>query len=76
MAMYFELWNDETNNMIDEFDTVEQVLNEVRWRIAVQSENEACMLSMLQRDDSGTIQAVVHGDELVRRVRETAVTAD
>jgi hypothetical protein len=76
MAKYFELWDDETNNMIDEFDTVAQVLDEVRWRIAVQGENEAGTLSMLERDDSGIIQAVVHGDELVRRVKEMAVTAD
>jgi hypothetical protein len=76
MATYFELWDDETNNMIDEFDTVEEVLDEVRWRIAVQGENGARTLSMLQRDDAGAIEAVIHGDELVRRVREMAVTAD
>ncbi len=76
MVTYFELWSDETNNMIDEFDTIEQVFDEVRWRIAVQGEDEAAMLSMLERDNSGAITTVVHGDELVRRVRETVITAD
>jgi hypothetical protein len=30
MTVHFELWDDETNNLIDEFDTVVQVLDEVR----------------------------------------------
>jgi hypothetical protein len=34
------------------------------------------MLSMLQREGAGAIEAVVHGDELVRRIREMTVTAD
>jgi hypothetical protein len=76
MATYYELWDDETNNMIDEFDCLEQVFDEARWRIAVCGEDGATTLSILARDDSGAIATVMHGDELVRRVREMAVTAD
>jgi hypothetical protein len=32
MATHFELWNDRTNNLIDKFETIEQALDEVRWR--------------------------------------------
>lgn len=73
MATHFELWNDRTNNLIDEFDTVEQALDEVRWRIAAHGEEVARLLSLLRLDDAGTIEVVINGDELVRQSRELTV---
>ncbi len=47
MTIHFELWNDRTNNLIDEFDTIEQALDEVRWRISERGDDAGRALSLL-----------------------------
>lgn len=76
MATHFELWNDRTNNLIDEFDTIEQALAEVQWRISVQDNDAARMLSLLRLDANGAIETVVSGDELVRQSRAMTIVGD
>ncbi|MDQ2783838.1 MAG: hypothetical protein M3Y58_02415 [Chloroflexota bacterium] len=76
MATHFELWNDRTNNLLDEFDTIEQALDEVRWRISERGDDAGRALSLLQLDGTGAIKTVVNGDELVRRSREMTIVGD
>jgi hypothetical protein len=76
MTIHFELWNDRTNNLIDEFDTIEQALDEVRWRMAVQGEDASRTLSLLQLSASGDVQTVTSGSELLRRAQQLAITGD
>jgi hypothetical protein len=76
MATHFELWNDRTNNLIDEFDTIEQALNEVRWRINEGGDDAGRALSLLRLDTAGTVEPVSSGDELVRRSREMTIVGD
>ncbi len=44
---HFELWNNHTNNLIDEFDTIEQAFDEVRWRISERGDDAGRTLSLL-----------------------------
>jgi hypothetical protein len=76
MATHSELWNDRTNNLIDEFDTIEQALDEVRWRIGARGDDAGRTLSLLRLDAAGVVETVVSGDELVRRSREMTVVGD
>ena len=75
MTVHFELWNDRMNNLVDEFDTIEQAFDEVRWRIVMHDE-AATTLSLLRLDAMGAVEAVITGDELVRRARETTRAGD
>lgn len=76
MATHFELWNDRTNNLVDEFDTIEQALDEVRWRIGAQGNDAARVLSLLQLDANGAVEVLVSGDALVRRSQEMTIVGD
>ena len=76
MATHFELWNDRTNNLIDEFDTMEQALDEVRWRISKRDDDAGHALSLLRLDAAGAVEVIASGDELVRRSREMTVIGD
>jgi hypothetical protein len=76
MTTHFELWNDRTNNLIDEFDTIEQALDEVRWRISEHGDDAGRVLSLLRLDATGAIETVSSGDELVRRAREMIIVGD
>lgn len=73
---HFELWNDRTNNLIDEFDTIEQALDEVRWRISEHGDDAGRTLSLLRLDTAGTVGTVSSGDERVRRSREMTIVGD
>jgi hypothetical protein len=76
MATHFELWNDRTNNLIDKFETIEQALDEVRWRTSARGGDAGRTLSLLQPDAAGAVESVVSGDELVRRSREMTIVGD
>ena len=76
MATHFELWNDRTNNLIDEFDTIEQALDEVRWRISARGDDAGRALSLLRIDAAGAAETVSSGDELVRRSKEMTIVGD
>lgn len=74
MATIYELWNDDTNNLVDDYDTLEDAFDEVRWRATTHGEDVAAHLSLLRSDDGRTFVAVAVGDELVRRA-QSSVTA-
>ncbi len=76
MATHFELWNDRTTNLIDEFETIEQALDEVRWRTSARGDDAGRTLSLLQPDAAGAVESVLSGDELVRRSREMTIVGD
>ncbi len=76
MTTHFELWNDRTNNLINEFDTVAQALDEVRWQIGETGDDAGCMLSLLRLDAVGGVEVVVSADELVCRSREMTIVGD
>jgi len=70
MATFFQLWNDESNNLIDEFDSEVEAFDELRWRLAVGGEEAVRHLSLLRYHDPQTPEAVALGDELLRRAQE------
>lgn len=74
MRTSFELWNDTTNNLIDEFATVEQALEEVRRRIAVDGQEGARALTLLRLDGEAA-EVVVAGDDLIHRAQAIATPA-
>lgn len=76
MTTHFELWNDRTNNLIDEFDTMEQALDEVRWRVSERGDDAGRTLSLLRLDAAGAVEAIASGDELARRSREMTIVGD
>ena len=71
----FELWNDETNNLIDDFDSLEDALDDVRWRITSYGVGATEKLSLLRSEDSGKVTAVAIGEELVRCAQTSATAA-
>lgn len=72
MATYYQLWNDETHNLIDEFDTEPDALAEVHWRYAVWGAGAVDHLSLLRYEAGKKPVAVALGTELLQRARETA----
>ncbi len=72
MATYYQLWNDETHNLIDEFDREADALNEVRWRYAVWGEGAVSHLSLLRYEADKKPVAVALGDELLQYARDIA----
>lgn len=66
MATVFELWNDDTNNLIDDFDTLDGALDEVRWRIGMYGAEATASLSLLRSDNSGGVKAIAVGEEMIR----------
>lgn len=68
----YQLWNDETRNLIDEFDTEAEALDEVRWRFAVGGEVAANRLSLLRFIAPDASEAIAIGDELLQRARAVA----
>lgn len=73
MAAYYQLWNNETNNLISEFDTEAEALEEVRWRYEGWGEREANGLTLFRYEaNSQQPVAVAMGNELLGRAREAA----
>ncbi len=76
MATYYQLWNNETNNLVSEFDTEAEALEEVRWRSEGWGEREANDLALL-RYEAGSPQqpvAVAAGDDLLQRAKDAALS--
>ncbi len=69
----FQLWNDDTNNLIDIFPTETAALDEVRWRFAVGGSAAVEELSLVCLDADRTLTVVAFGDELLGHAREMAV---
>ncbi len=72
MATYYQLWNDETHNLIDEFDHEADALDEVRWRYTVWGEGAVSHLSLLFYEADKKPVAIALGDELVQYARDIA----
>lgn len=66
---FFQLWNDASHNMIDEFDTEDEALEEVRARCDAACE-AALNLSLVRYDDPDTPIVVALGPLLVRRAMQ------
>ncbi len=56
MAVFFQLWNDETNNIIDEFDTEQDAAEEVS------------RLYLVRFDTPDTPTVIAMGDDLMTYV--------
>lgn len=76
MTIHYELWNDRTNNLINEFDTIEQALDEVRRQISEHGEDAGRALSLLRLHAAGIVETISSGDELVRRSRQITIVGD
>lgn len=72
MATYYQLWNDETHNLIDEFNCEADARDEVRWRYMVWGEGAVNHLSLLCYEADKKPVAVALGDELLRYARDSA----
>lgn len=70
MVTTFQVWNNQSNNLIDEFESEADALAEVQWRIERRGEDAAKSLSLVGLDTAGQVEAVIEGENLLRLVRE------
>ncbi len=70
MVTTFQVWNSESNNLIDEFDSEAAALDDVRWRIERRGEDVVQSLALIGLDATDQVSMVIEGERLLRRVRE------
>ena len=70
MVTTFQVWNSESNNLIDEFDSEAAALDDVRWRIERRGEDVVQSLALIGLDAMDQVSMVIEGERLLRRVRE------
>jgi hypothetical protein len=70
MVTTFQVWNSESNNLIDEFDSEAAALDDVRWRIERRGEDVVQSLALIGLDATDQVAMVIEGERLLRRVRE------
>lgn len=70
MVTTFQVWNSESNNLIDEFDSEAAALDDVRWRIERRGEDVVHSLALIGLDATDQVATVVEGERLLHLVRE------
>ncbi|MHB8644510.1 MAG: hypothetical protein ACYDAR_01825 [Thermomicrobiales bacterium] len=70
MAVFFQLWNDETNNIIDEFDTEQDAADEVLHFYLAGGVNAIHRLSLLRFDTPDAPKVIAMGDDLLAYVTQ------
>ncbi len=68
MAVFFQLWNDETNNIIDEFDTEQDAADEVSRLYFAGGDRAIHLLSLVRFDTPDTPTVIAMGDDLMAYV--------
>jgi hypothetical protein len=72
MVLFFQLWNDETNNIIDEFDSEQDAAEEVSRLYLAGGERAIHRLSLLRFDAPDTPKVIAMGDDLMTYVDRRA----
>lgn len=70
MAAFFQLWNDETNNIIDEFDTERDAAEEVSELYRTGRARAIHQLSLLRFDAPDRPTVIAMGDDLMAYVAQ------
>jgi len=68
MAVFFQLWNDETNNIIDEFDTEQDAGAEISRLYLAGGDRAIRLLSRLRFDTPDVPTVIAMGDDLMAYV--------
>jgi hypothetical protein len=68
MEPFFQLWNDETNNIIDEFDTEHDAAEEVSRLYLAGGERAIHRLSLLRFDAPDAPKVIAMGSDLMAYV--------
>jgi hypothetical protein len=66
----FQVWNSQSNNLIDEFDTEAAALDEIRWRVERRGEDVVQSLALIGLDATDQVAMVIEGERLLCLVRE------
>ena len=70
MMRTFQVWNSESNNLIDEFDTEVAALDEIRRRVERRGEHVVRSLALIGLDATDQVATVIEGERLLHLVRE------
>ena len=70
MVRTFQVWNSQSNNLIDEFDTEIDALDEIRWRVERRGEDVVQSLALIGLDAADQLAMVIEGERLLSLVRE------
>lgn len=76
MGDVFQLWNDASNNLIEEFDDEAAALAAVRRRIARRGDDAVRCFSLLRLDAEGGVAAVIDGAHLIAMAHHAPSAAD
>ncbi len=66
MCIVFELWDDETNNLIDDYETEQAALADVLEHIETHGLHDVDTWSLLRDSGSGPIFMIARGADLAR----------
>ncbi len=69
MAVFFQLWNNDTNNLIDEYETEVAAAIEVR-RYRMGEEDALSELALLRFDNPATPKVIAMCDDLLRYIED------
>lgn len=65
MVVFFQLWNNDTNNLIDEYETEAAAALEVRRRYRIGGEQAIGALALLRFDNPTTPTVIAMNDDLL-----------
>ncbi len=68
MAAFFQLWNNDTNNLIDEYETEAAAVIEVRRRYRMGGEQAISELALLRFDNPASPRVIAMHDDLLRYI--------
>ncbi len=67
--MSYELWDTETRNLVETFDTEDEALAAVRELVAVNADVYPAALALALEDDEGETTVIARGQQLAARAR-------
>ena len=71
--MAYDLWDVESGNIVNTFDTEREALSVVRTLLSLNGQGYAGALSLGYEDDDGSMRIVAEGDELATRAASEPV---
>jgi hypothetical protein len=71
MRVVFELWDDETNNLIDDYETEQAALADVLGHIEAHGFHAVDTWSLLRDCGSGPITMIARGADLARHATDS-----
>jgi hypothetical protein len=70
MTAFFQLWDNDTNNLIDEYESEAAAATEVRRRYRIGGENALSELALLRFDTPATPKVIAMRDDLLRYIED------